>query len=91
MLCELGEALILRHLLPDVLGDGVLQLVVNLPVVEASAVGVEIEVLIDVLYVAARHLQHRQADHLIVGGVEPLPVLILEVLLLDLQIEVDSK
>lgn len=91
MPCELGEALILRHLLPDVLGNGVLQLVVNLPVVEASAVSVEIEVFIDVLDVATRHLQHRQADHLIVGGVEPLPVLILEVLLLDLQIEVDSK
>lgn len=91
MLCELGKALILRHLFSHVLGDRVLQLIVNLPIVEASAISIEIKVFIDVLDIAARHLQHRQTDNFIISGVEPLSILILKVLLLYLQIEVYSK
>jgi hypothetical protein len=84
-------ALILGHLELDILGDIPLELLIDLAVVKPRPEGVQVEVLIDKLNVAAGKLQHGQADDLVVRGGKPLPLLVLQVALFDLPIEVYAE
>jgi hypothetical protein len=91
LLAELLVAGVFGHLGLHVVGNTPLQGRVDESVVVACSVDVQIEEVVDVLDIPARHLHHRQADDLVVGRSEPFPVHVLEIALLDLQVKVDSE
>ena len=63
----------------------------HLPVAVASAVVVEVHVLVYVLDAVAGHLEHRDEEGLIVGCAHPVPLVIPEVLHPDLPKQRDQK
>lgn len=77
--------------LSDVEGSLGLQVVVDFTVILTSAVVVEVDVLIDVLYTIAGHLQHWQHKCLVIGGLDPAPVAVLHVFLLDFEEYTDGE
>lgn len=81
---ELLVALILRHLGLDVVGDAPLEGGVNQSIIVPCSVHVQVEEVIDVLYVSARHLHHWQANYLVVCRGKPLSVYVLQISLLYL-------
>lgn len=75
----------------DVEGSLGLQVVVDFTVILTSAVVVEVYVLIDVLYTIASHFKHWQHKGLVIGGLDPAPVAVLHVFLLDLEEDADGE
>lgn len=68
-----------------------MQVFVDHPIVISCPEHVKVQILSDDFDFAARHLQHRQADDLIVGGCEPLTIIIFKILFFDFKVKVDSE
>lgn len=69
----------------DLVHNSVVEVGVDLDIVVAESEVVEVEVLIDVLILAAGEFQDLGTDGLIIGGPEPVPLVILEVADSDLE------
>lgn len=75
----------------DLVGDALLEILVDLQVVGADAKVVEVEELLYIIVSAAGEFEDGQADDFVVSGSKPVAVFILEVLLLDHAVELGLK
>jgi|LakMenEpi03Aug12_release.lakeMendotaPanAssembly.Ray.scaffolds.fasta_scaffold591480_1 hypothetical protein len=75
----------------DLIGDALLEILVDLQVVGADAKVVEVEELLHIVISAAGEFEDGQTDDFVVSGSKPLAVLILEVLLLDHAVQFGLK
>lgn len=71
----------------DILGNFKLQGVINAVIIAAHLIVVEVEILRDEHAATAGHFQDGQADDFIVGGGQPVTLIVLQVCLLDLEVK----
>lgn len=89
--CEPRIALILFPAVFYLPSYTVLQVLVNHSIVVPCTEHIQVQILADDLDLSAGHLEHRQADHLIVGRCEPLAIIILEIVFLDFEVKVNPE